>query len=307
MFTASWLHGSIDHLIGNLLALAVAGTILERHIGTTWLAAIYLAGGIAGSIGSMVLGDPHMVGVGASGAIMALVALVFALSFHASLANHAKRLRRLSLFTLVPALAPSAAHGAQIIDVGAHFGGLLAGMGAAYVLFFLWNEEKPIPEGREFAATLAVVFAALATVSATQIAIHAPEYQARMAALAPLSALDEKVLPGQGPALLARYPHDPGLRLALSLAALKSERYGSAETDARAGLQEKAALLEFFPPQTEQQLQIMLALALLGQGRKAAAMEAAEPVCNSTLSAILTEARLCAGSSSPEHRTSRQK
>ncbi|MDR3527042.1 MAG: rhomboid family intramembrane serine protease, partial [Rhizomicrobium sp.] len=191
LFTAAWLHGSPDHLIGNLITLLVAGVILERHIGSAWLAACYLIGGIGGSIGSMALGDPRMVSVGASGAIMALVTMVYGLSYHVSLQAHAKRLRRLALFTLIPAIAPSAAHGAMMIDVGAHFGGFVVGLIFAFALLILWDEEAPLPGFRALAACVAIVAGAALTVAGVEVGAQYPAAQARIAMLVPSATLEK--------------------------------------------------------------------------------------------------------------------
>ena len=294
LFTASWLHGSPDHLIGNLITLIVAGVILERHIGSAWLAAVYLLGGIGGSIGSMVLGDPRMISVGASGAIMTLVTMVYGLSFHVSLADHAKRLRRLALFTLVPALAPSAAHGAMLIDVGAHFGGFVVGLVCTFVLLILWNEDEPLPGYREFSACVAIVAAAGLIIAGAEVAAQYPVNAARMAMLVPRAILEKtEVVERDGFDLLGRYPHDPALRLVLALQAFKVQRYGDAEVHIRAGLGEHEMLLAAFPRAMDDRLQALLALSLLGQRRKADAIDAAQPVCASEFKTVLIKAELC--------------
>lgn len=294
LFTAAWLHGSPDHLIGNLITLLVAGVILERHIGSAWLAACYLIGGIGGSIGSMALGDPRMVSVGASGAIMALVTMVYGLSYHVSLQAHAKRLRRLALFTLIPAIAPSAAHGAMMIDVGAHFGGFVVGLIFAFALLILWDEEAPLPGFRALAACVAIVAGAALTVAGVEVGAQYPAAQARIAMLVPSATLEKpETVERDGLELLRRYPHDPALRLALALQAFKAQRYGDAEAHARAGIAEHEMLVAAFPRALDDKLQALLALSLLGQRRKADAVDAAQPVCGSEFKTVLTKAGLC--------------
>lgn len=294
LLTAPWLHGSPDHLIGNLITLIVAGAILERHIGTAWLAAVYLVGGIGGSIGSMALGDPRMVSVGASGAIIALVTMVYALSYHASLADNAKKLRRLALFTLVPAIAPSAAHGAMLIDVGAHFGGFVVGLVFAFALLILWDEEAPLPGYRDFAACAILVAGAALIIAGVEVWGQYPVQAAHMAMLVPGSILDkEEAVARDGLELLQRFPHDPALRLVLGLNAFKAQRYGDAEVHARAGIAEREMLLAAYPRAVDDKLQALLALSLLGERRKADAVDAAQPVCGSEFKAVLIKTGLC--------------
>jgi membrane associated rhomboid family serine protease len=122
-------------------------------------------------------------GVGASGAIMALVTMVYCLSYHASLADHAKRLRRLALLTLIPAVAPSAAHGAMLIVVGAHFGGFVVGLIFSFVLLILWDEEAPMQDYLAASATL--IASAALVIPAVELWVQYPAAAARSALLVP--------------------------------------------------------------------------------------------------------------------------
>ncbi len=45
MLTATFLHGSFDHLLGNMLFLLALGTLLEGAIGSGWFLLLYLLGG----------------------------------------------------------------------------------------------------------------------------------------------------------------------------------------------------------------------------------------------------------------------
>ena len=79
LFTATMLHGSAEHLTGNLVTFLLVGFLLEPMIGIGWFAAIYFTGGFAGAVLSTLLNGPDMLSVGASGAIMAtLGALCYA-------------------------------------------------------------------------------------------------------------------------------------------------------------------------------------------------------------------------------------
>jgi rhomboid protease GluP len=74
MISAIFLHGSVEHLVGNCIVLYVVGMACEHAFGTRRTATIYLASGVAGSIASMVFSEGPS--VGASGAIFGLVAAV---------------------------------------------------------------------------------------------------------------------------------------------------------------------------------------------------------------------------------------
>ena len=63
LFTATTLHGSPGHLIGNLVTFLIVGFLLEPMIGIGWFAAIYFTGGFAGAVLSTMLNRArHAVG-----------------------------------------------------------------------------------------------------------------------------------------------------------------------------------------------------------------------------------------------------
>lgn len=71
--TAIVLHAGLFHLGFNLLALMVAGPMIEELYGRWATPAIFVVTGLAASATSAFLGDVALVSVGASGAIMGLV------------------------------------------------------------------------------------------------------------------------------------------------------------------------------------------------------------------------------------------
>ena len=79
MITATFLHGSPDHLIGNMVALFIVGMACEHAFGAAKTAAIYLGSGLAGTAFSLATGPGPS--VGASGAIfgvlMAVVVMLY--------------------------------------------------------------------------------------------------------------------------------------------------------------------------------------------------------------------------------------
>jgi len=79
MITATFLHGSPDHLIGNMIALFIVGMACEHAFGAARTAAIYFGSGLAGSAFSLATGPGPS--VGASGAIfgvlMAVVVMLY--------------------------------------------------------------------------------------------------------------------------------------------------------------------------------------------------------------------------------------
>ena len=65
----------------NGFCLYLAGRVLETLVGRSWLVVIFLVGALGGSVASLLINPPNLLTVGASGAIMALFAAIFTLSF----------------------------------------------------------------------------------------------------------------------------------------------------------------------------------------------------------------------------------
>jgi membrane associated rhomboid family serine protease len=85
-FTAMFLHGSWDHILGNMLFLAVFGKNVEDAFGHVGYLAFYCAGGFAATITQTAMtllagttADAHIPNLGASGAIAAVLGAYFVL------------------------------------------------------------------------------------------------------------------------------------------------------------------------------------------------------------------------------------
>src|SRR6185436_17472583 len=74
LVTAPLLHAGLAHLFFNGLALAMAGVTLEGLVGRPWLFALLVLGGLGGGVVSLLVNPAGTVSVGASGAIMAVLA-----------------------------------------------------------------------------------------------------------------------------------------------------------------------------------------------------------------------------------------
>ena len=78
-----FLHGSVEHLVGNMVFLFILGVAVEAPLGAAWFLALYLLSGVAGNALQMAVHPGSGVPlVGASGAIsgvMGLFAVVFGL------------------------------------------------------------------------------------------------------------------------------------------------------------------------------------------------------------------------------------
>lgn len=111
-FSYMALHAGWQHLVGNLLALAWLGMQLEGRIGGRRLAMLFVISGLGGAVGFGMLSVSPRPMVGASGAIMGLIAVWIAADARERLAAGASRravwgmvLGRTALITALNVLA----------------------------------------------------------------------------------------------------------------------------------------------------------------------------------------------------------
>ncbi len=162
LVTSAFSHNEIWHLAINMFVLWSFGTVLEKMWGTRTFVVFYLVAGVAASIShcvvsSVLLGNPDIPALGASGAVSGLL-MAYALFF-----PHHKIL----LFGIVPIPALVGVLGFVGIDLwgllvqtrggglpighGAHLGGALAGL----LMYFFYLKsaypqrifERPRPTG----------------------------------------------------------------------------------------------------------------------------------------------------------------
>jgi membrane associated rhomboid family serine protease len=137
LFTVTLLHASWLHLLFNMYALWLAGSLVEQLYGPWWYLLIYLICAAAGSLGSFLLGG-DVPSVGASGAIFGLFGVLLAVS-----RTHRPVLDRRGQMVLgqiggLIVLNLLIGFGFNVvggnIDNFAHLGGLLAGLWLGFVL-----------------------------------------------------------------------------------------------------------------------------------------------------------------------------
>ncbi len=140
LFTATYLHASFAHILGNMAVLLFLGWRLERLIGHAWLAATFVLSSAAGWLVSLTLLPPGVVAVGASGGIMGLLACALGASFRLPKGDlERRRLQVWSLRIAVPALLPlQGMQGGLVTDYAAHAGGVVAGGALGLLLLTIW-------------------------------------------------------------------------------------------------------------------------------------------------------------------------
>jgi len=127
LVTALFIHASPQHIIGNMVLLAITAAWVEPRVGPSRVICAYAACGLAASLLS-ALGHPHIVGIGASGAIAGLVGIIVA--FYAS--GRFPEIRGAWIaqtvgINAIYSLAPD-------VDWLAHLGGFASGLAAGGVL-----------------------------------------------------------------------------------------------------------------------------------------------------------------------------
>ena len=135
LFTCMFLHFGIEHLANNMLVLFVLGSRLERVVGSVRFLLMYLLGGLAGNVISLVLelraGD-FAVSAGASGAVFAVMgAMIYVVI------RNKGWLGDLSMRQILVMAAFSLYFGftSSGVDNAAHLGGLVSGIVLAVLLY----------------------------------------------------------------------------------------------------------------------------------------------------------------------------
>lgn len=129
IFSAMFLHGGVEHLLGNCLVLYIVGMACEHAYGWAGMFAIYALSGVAGALLSALMNPGPS--VGASGAIFGVVAAVIVFLF-----RHQKRFflrdKRIGLVLLIwGAYQIATGFLNPMIDNFCHIGGALGGALAA--------------------------------------------------------------------------------------------------------------------------------------------------------------------------------
>lgn len=164
LVTATLMHASIVHLLGNSFALWRAGALLEGLVGRVWFLALFAVCAVGGEVASLFMTPANVVGVGASGGIVGLFATAIVLSFHFRSSSQRTLMQTRAISILVPAVLPlfSASDQGLRIDYSAHIGGAIVGALLALALMSFWSRDQARPRYTRAAAVLAGAFSLVA-------------------------------------------------------------------------------------------------------------------------------------------------
>ena len=127
LLTATFLHASFTHILGNMVLLLITGGILERKLGSAMFFGVYVTCGLAGSALS-AWANPNVVGVGASGAIAGLLGCILILKLTARAPEvRGAWIGQILVLNGIYSFAPN-------VDGLAHLGGFVAGLALGAVL-----------------------------------------------------------------------------------------------------------------------------------------------------------------------------
>ncbi len=144
LFTAMFLHADINHLVNNMLMLALAGAIVENYTGHIFYFFLYMLSGLLGNMISMayeIRNGLIWVSVGASGAIMGLVGfvvvwIVINRKTFVRNRNLVVRLIFLGIFVIQACFFQKGA------NTAAHLGGFLTGVVLGIINIIIFKNNK---------------------------------------------------------------------------------------------------------------------------------------------------------------------
>ncbi len=148
LLTAMFMHGSVPHILFNMLALWYIGATVERFYGHARFALVYFLGGVAGSIASVIFNGPDVQSVGASGAVFAIVGGEIAFLYHhRKLLGQVAQSRLRSLLLIAGmnffiGIASSFTESAVSIDNWGHIGGFIGGLALAWIITPVFNLKR---------------------------------------------------------------------------------------------------------------------------------------------------------------------
>jgi rhomboid protease GluP len=280
LLAAPFLHADAGHLLMNAIALLIAGRTLERLIGPAWFGAVYVTGLLTGSLLSLVLNQPSVVAVGASGAIMGLFAAMLVISLHFQSGTIRTGLQMNALYVLVPSLLPLAgALKGHHVDYAAHFGGAIGGTAIGALVLSIWSKQEALPRFRPVAAMIGII-GVLSLAYPARAVLQDYQTTTFTEQLIPPEKIPKSSaeLKAHAEELFAQYPRDPRLRFQRAADLLDAGDLAGAEREARAGLAEESRWQSMLSPQISNGLRVILALAI-NAGHPDEALATARPAC----------------------------
>jgi rhomboid protease GluP len=278
----------------NGLVLLLIGPILERWVGASWAATIFTSSAVVGSLVSSIVNPPNIIGVGASGGLLGLVAAAAIVSLRLPSGLDRSRLIRRSVITLLASLLPggSGQVGGTLVDYAAHVGGTLAGALVCVALLWMWSR----PAVRRGRLVLEVAVPSFFFATALLSVFSVSEWRASFELVDPTwpssaewhTQVEEKV---------AQFPRDPRIQYLYAAHLLQNGHRDQAKTHLRLALDESVLLDRYFGPEMRQMIVVTQAMVLSNEGHREDAMAMVLSICaaatDAGVRAMLDGSRLC--------------
>ncbi|HWB22410.1 MAG TPA: rhomboid family intramembrane serine protease [Gaiellaceae bacterium] len=156
LITTAFLHYGPLHLGLNMFSLYFAGSILEQVIGRWRFVLLYLAAGVAGSAGALLV-TPNQPTAGASGAIFGVLGALLILERRGHIGTGGQVLLMIILNLVFTFAVPG-------ISIGGHIGGLIAGL-IVMLSFLRFRHSWQASVGTAALVTAIAVIVAYSTVN----------------------------------------------------------------------------------------------------------------------------------------------
>jgi rhomboid protease GluP len=132
VWSATFLHGGPDHLIGNMVVLYVVGMACEHGFGLLRTGLVYLLSGLTGSLLSLAMSEGPS--VGASGAIFGVAGAVIMMLWRHRDRFHLRDKRISAVLAIWAGYQLLIGFALPYVDNFGHLGGLAGGVAAAMLL-----------------------------------------------------------------------------------------------------------------------------------------------------------------------------
>lgn len=132
LVSAMFLHGGVDHLLGNMIVLYIVGIGCEHALGLSGTAFVYFASGVAGSLLSLTFSTGPS--VGASGAIFGVAAALIVVLVRYRDRYHLRDKRIGVVLGIWAAYQLAIGFTLPFVDNFAHIGGLAGGALATLIV-----------------------------------------------------------------------------------------------------------------------------------------------------------------------------
>jgi membrane associated rhomboid family serine protease len=157
LFTAPFLHANIEHILFNMITLAIIGSPVEAELGKSRFITVYLLSALGGSVASYLLSSANELGVGASGAIFGLFGAYFVLA--------RRRGWEITNITVLIVVNLVIGFASSTIDWRAHVGGLITGAVVTFGLVHGTYRQQRDSRTVDLATGAGITVAAVAVLS----------------------------------------------------------------------------------------------------------------------------------------------